>query len=87
MPPNIITLDVREDILAGREPFARIMETVGRLRDGEQLRVVAPFEPRPLIAALAAQGFVATGTNLTDGGFAALFVSASPENSDTDLLS
>jgi len=44
MPPTIITLDVRADLRAGREPFPRIMEAVGRLR------VVAPFEPHPLKA-------------------------------------
>ena len=54
MPPTIITLDVRETIRAGQEPFPRIMEAVGRLRDGEQLRILAPFEPRPLIGVLGA---------------------------------
>ncbi len=86
MPPTIITLDVREDIRAGREPFPRIMEAVGRLRDGEQLRIVAPFEPRPLIGVLAAQGFVAAVTKMDDGSFAVLFTSAAPTEPDGGSL-
>ncbi|OAI43240.1 hypothetical protein AYO41_02410 [Verrucomicrobia bacterium SCGC AG-212-E04] len=87
MPPAIITLDVREDIRAGREPFARIMEAVGRLRDGEQLRILAPFEPLPLIGVLAAQGFAATVTDLKEDGFAVLFAADSPAEPDADLPS
>ncbi len=86
MPPTIITLDVREELRAGREPFPRIMETVGRLRDGEQLRIVAPFEPRPLIGVLAAQGFVATVTQMGDGSFEVLFAPAAPAEPDGDSL-
>ena len=53
----IVTLDVREDIRLGREPFGRIMQTVGRLRPAEKLRLLAPFEPVPLFRVLAHQGF------------------------------
>lgn len=61
-PAIIVTLDVREDIREGREPFRKILDAAGRLRDGEQLRIIAPFEPRPLIHLLATQGFTATVT-------------------------
>ncbi len=86
MPATTITLDVRDDLRAGREPFPRIMEAVGRLRDGEQLRVIAPFEPRPLIGVLAAQGFVAKVTQTVDGSFEVLFEPAAPAEPDGDLL-
>ena len=85
MPDTIITLDVREDLRAGREPFPRIMEAVGRLRDGERLRIVAPFEPRPLIGVLAAQGFTATITPL-DGDFEIVFSTATVAESDEEPL-
>lgn len=78
MLPSVITIDVRDDIRAGREPFPRIMEAVGRLRDGEQLRVLAPFEPRPLIGVLAMQGFAAKVTELSDGAFEVVFAAAAP---------
>ena len=86
MPDTTITLNVREDIRAGREPFPRIMEAVGRLRDGEQLRVLAPFEPRPLIGVLAAQGFTATITPLDGGDFEIVFSAAAPVESDEQPL-
>lgn len=67
MNTNTITLDVRAEIREGREPFNRIIEAVGHLRDGECLRVLAPFEPHPLIGVLAMQGFTAATTPLDDG--------------------
>lgn len=50
-------IDVRDDIAAGREPFARIMAVVQTLADDEELELVAPFEPRPLYDALAERGY------------------------------
>ena len=86
MTPAIITLDVRDEIRAGREPFPRIMQAVGRLRDGEQLRIVAPFEPRPLIGVLAAQGFTAKITPLDGGDFEVIFSAPSDAESDGEPL-
>jgi uncharacterized protein (DUF2249 family) len=86
MPPTITTLDVREDLRAGREPFSRIMETVGRLRDGEQLRILAPFEPRPLIGVLSAQGLTAKITQFEDGDFEVIFSSPAPAESEEEPL-
>ena len=86
MPETIITLDVRETIRAGQEPFPRIMEAVGRLRDGEQLRILAPFEPRPLIGVLAAQGFTAKITPIDDGDFEIIFSVPTPAESDEEPL-
>ncbi len=57
MNPQIITLDVREDIHAGREPFPKIMQAAADLRTDETLRLIAPFEPVPLCELLGRQGF------------------------------
>ena len=38
MSQQTVTLDVREDIRNGREPFGKIMQTVAGLKDDEQLR-------------------------------------------------
>ena len=87
MPPTIITVDVRETIRSGQEPFPRIMEAVGRLREGEQLRILAPFEPRPLIGVLATQGFTATITPIEAGDFEIIFSApAQSEGADEPLL-
>jgi len=73
MPPNVTTVDVREDLRVGREPLPLIHAAVGGLGKGELLRVIAPFEPLPLIRLLATQGFSADVTKLADGDFAVLF--------------
>ena len=52
-----VTLDVREDIQRGREPFSRIMQAVASLGAGDDLVIIAPFEPTPLYAILAQRGF------------------------------
>ena len=52
-----VTLDVRADIRAGRNPFGSIIDTVSRLKSGERLRLFAPFEPVPLYGILRRQGF------------------------------
>ena len=86
MPATIVTVDVREELRTGREPFPRIMEAVGRLRDGEQLRILAPFEPRPLIGVLGAQGFTAKITPLDGGDFEIIFAAPASAESDEEPL-
>ena len=55
-----VTLDVRADVRAGREPFARIMETIARLKCGEQLRLVAPIRAGAVVSSPPrAAGFLA----------------------------
>lgn len=73
MSAQVVTIDVREDLKSGREPRARIMDAVSRLREGESLRVIAPFEPRPLINLLTMQGFTATPTQAGSGEWEVLF--------------
>jgi uncharacterized protein (DUF2249 family) len=57
MNSRTITLDVREDIRQGREPFSIIMKNVAAMQAGDQLRLLAPFEPVPLLRMLSSQGF------------------------------
>lgn len=87
MAANVITIDVREELGAGGEPFARIMQAADRLRDGEALRILAPFEPVPLIGVLAGQGFSAAVSPLEDGGFEVIFTAAAAPDAADDLLS
>lgn len=51
------TVDARPIIAAGEEPFETIMAAAASLTDGEDLVVLAPFEPVPLEGVLSAQGF------------------------------
>lgn len=57
MSASIVTLDVRQEIRAGIEPFTKIMKTVGGLEPGQELRLLAPFKPLPLFSVLARKGF------------------------------
>jgi uncharacterized protein (DUF2249 family) len=54
---QVIEIDVREDLRAGNEPFSRIMAARQRVPDGGILSLRATFEPVPLYAVMAKQGF------------------------------
>jgi uncharacterized protein (DUF2249 family) len=54
---EVMTVDVREDLRLGREPFARIMAAVDALPPGGSLRVIAPIKPLPLLGVMARRGF------------------------------
>ncbi|MFP4623313.1 MAG: DUF2249 domain-containing protein [Gemmatimonadota bacterium] len=54
---KVIELDVREDLRQGKEPFSRIMAAKQEVPAGGALRLRAIFEPAPLYAVLAKQGF------------------------------
>jgi len=73
MSQTTIKLDVREDIRTGREPFGKIMQAVARLKDSEQLMLIAPFEPAPLFAVLAQQGFSHQSKPTATGDWEVLF--------------
>jgi uncharacterized protein (DUF2249 family) len=78
MSQKIVTLDVREDIRQGREPFGRIMQTVSKLKADEDLLLIAPFEPVPLFQVLSQYGFSHTATPLSSGDWQVLFERMEP---------
>ena len=73
MKQNLITLDVRADLRARREPFSKIMEAVATLRAEQSLRILAPFEPLPLLELLGRQGFQHTASTNAAGDWEVLF--------------
>jgi uncharacterized protein (DUF2249 family) len=73
MSDKVVTLDVREDILRGREPFSRIMQAVGALKANEDLLLIAPFEPKPLYSVMAQQGFAHRVTPTAGGAWEVRF--------------
>jgi uncharacterized protein (DUF2249 family) len=77
MSKRIVTLDVREDIRNGREPFGKIMQMVAGLKGDEQLRLIAPFEPAPLYAVLAQRGYAHESKPTPEGDFEVLFTRGS----------
>jgi uncharacterized protein (DUF2249 family) len=90
MSKRTVTLDVREDIRNGREPFAKIMQTVAGLKGDQQLRLIAPFEPAPLYAVLAQRGYAHQSKATPEGDFEVLFTrgpadTAKPETTAAPL--
>lgn len=73
MSDKIVTLDVRDDIAQGREPFGKIMGVVAKLRPDENLRLIAPFEPLPLFSVLAKKGYSHASKRIESGDWELLF--------------
>jgi uncharacterized protein (DUF2249 family) len=73
MSRRVVTLDVRDEIRRGREPFSKIMAAVANLGKNEDLLLVAPFEPTPLYGVLSGQGFAHRTTPTAEGDFEVLF--------------
>jgi uncharacterized protein (DUF2249 family) len=83
MSEEIIRLDVREDLRKGRPPFAKIMQAVSQLRNGQSLLVIAPFEPAPLYKVLGEMGFEHCAKPGSNGDFEVLF-SKTPRAAGTE---
>ncbi|MBU4531994.1 MAG: DUF2249 domain-containing protein [Hoeflea sp.] len=73
---HYVELDVRPILAAGGEPFGRIMETVTSLGPDEGLRLLAPFRPVPLFAALGSKGFTHQDREIGGGDWEVLFTPA-----------
>jgi len=73
MNPKTETVDVREDIRSGREPFSKIMSAAARLQPDQELLIIAPFEPTPLFSVMKKQGFSYTAKPTPTGDWEVLF--------------
>ena len=73
MNNKTVTVDVRDDIGSGREPFSKIMNAASALRTNEQLLLIAPFEPVPLFRVMEKQGFRHTVQSNQPGDWEVLF--------------
>ena len=67
------TIDARPIIAAGGEPFDAIMAAVASLAEGEDLIVLAPFEPVPLEGVLSSEGFTYDVTELASDDWRVTF--------------
>ncbi|MDA8400751.1 MAG: DUF2249 domain-containing protein [Actinomycetota bacterium] len=67
------TVDARPIIASGAEPFETIMAAAGTLCEGEDLVVIAPFEPVPLEGVLSSQGFTYDAEDLGGGDWRVTF--------------
>lgn len=71
-----LTLDVREILRSGGEPFDAIMQAVASLAPGQSFRLIATFKPVPLFAVLSQQGFAHTEREIGGGDWEVLFTPA-----------
>lgn len=67
------TIDARPIIAAGGERFDAIMSIVATLGEGEDLVVLAPFEPVPLEGVLSSQGFTYEAVAMGDDDWQVTF--------------
>ncbi len=70
---SIVELDVRPLFERGRPPLAVILDAVNRLTPEQSLRLVAPFEPKPLYDLLGQRGYTAQPQLRPDGAWEILF--------------
>lgn len=77
MTEKNVTLDVRDDIRTGREPFSTIIDAVARLGPNENLLLIVPFKPAPLIGLLEKKGFVHSAKQIENDEWEVLFSRAS----------
>ncbi len=73
MTPPPLELDVCPLVAAGRAPLPAILNAVSRLEPGQSLRLLAPFEPKPLYARLLERGLVSESTARADGTWEIVF--------------
>jgi hypothetical protein len=72
--PSLLTLDVRDILKAGGEPFTKIMQTVDALLPGQGLRLLATFKPVPLFGVMAQRGFDHTEREIGGGDWEVTFM-------------
>ena len=80
--PDIIQLDVRDDLKKGLEPFSKIMGATAKLQPGQNLLLLAPFEPKPLFDVLAKHGFSHSERQMEGGDWEVLFTRDGKNNSE-----
>ena len=68
-----VTIDVREDIRQGREPFERIMAAVSQLEPGDTLLLINSFEPLPLYRVMEQNGFSHWSERTAEGDWKVYF--------------
>lgn len=70
---SIRELDVRNLFADKIPPLRTILNAVDALKADEALRLLVPFEPTPLYALLASQGFSHEASQNPDGSWRVLF--------------
>lgn len=65
--------DVRPLLARGEEPFPAIRSRVDAIKPGEELMLIAPFMPAPLLELLRSEGFQSSIERRRDGAWEVRF--------------
>ncbi|UWU23992.1 MULTISPECIES: DUF2249 domain-containing protein [unclassified Rhizobium] len=76
-------LDVRQILREGGLPFQLIMDTIASLEPDEGLRLLAIFEPLPLIRQLKQRGYIHTSRQIDDDDWEIVFTPETASSSET----
>lgn len=71
---NSTTIDARPILAAGGCPFDSVFEAAAKLEQGDNITVIAPFNPVPIHMALAGVGIDHVKTTEADNSFTVKFV-------------
>lgn len=71
--PEPLELDVRPLVARQRPPLPAIQQAIARLKPGQALRLIAPFEPVPLYEFMTARGFARETRETETGVWTVLF--------------
>lgn len=71
LPP--LEFDARPLFASGRPPLPSILMVLSRLKPGQRLQLIAPFEPLPLYELLRARGYTPVPRQRKDGAWEILF--------------
>jgi TusA-related sulfurtransferase len=70
------TLDVRDDLRAGREPLPKILTFVDQLPGDAAWRLLVPFEPIPLLRLMEGRGYRGEARQVAKGDWEVIFTPA-----------
>lgn len=75
---TVIELDVREALERGEKPLTKILDAAELLRKGQQLKLISPFEPLPLMAMLRSMGLQYRARKISNNHWETLFAKELP---------
>lgn len=73
---SLVTVDVRETLKSGGEPFSDIMKAVAALKPGQGVKLLAIFKPVPLFSVMASKGFSHSEREIGGGDWEVVFTPA-----------
>lgn len=71
--PKVHRLDIRPMVARGEEPYPAVLATISQLGAGDEMVIVAPFLPAPLIERMQSAGYAVQPERQGDGSWITRF--------------